>query len=72
MAVVVEKESVSPPSELGTGKKKDRLVVRMNDKWVDLTGWRNAHPSGSHWIDVFDKADATEVAKSREEPKLCH
>jgi hypothetical protein len=44
----------------------------MNDKWVDLTGWRNAHPSGSHWIDVFDKADATEVAKSREEPKLCH
>jgi len=44
-----------------TRSKRKRLVVRMDDRWVDLTGWRNAHPAGSHWIDVFDKADATEV-----------
>jgi len=42
-------------------RKKERLVVRMDDRWVDLTGWRNAHPAGAHWIDVYDKADATEV-----------
>jgi len=42
-------------------RKKERLVVRMDDRWVDLTGWRKAHPAGSHWIDVFDKNDATEV-----------
>jgi hypothetical protein len=37
----------------------------MDDRWVDLTGWRKAHPAGSHWIDVFDKNDATEVWASR-------
>lgn len=40
---------------------KNRLIVRLNDKWVDLTGWRAKHPAGSHWIDLYDKADATEV-----------
>mmetsp|Transcript_47851 Transcript_47851/g.108585 ORF Transcript_47851/g.108585 Transcript_47851/m.108585 type:complete len:490 (+) Transcript_47851:99-1568(+) len=42
-------------------RAKDRLIVRIDDRWVDLTGWRNAHPAGSHWIDVYNKADATEV-----------
>lgn len=43
------------------GRKKDRLVCRIDDKWVDLTNWRRAHPAGSHWIDAFDQRDATEV-----------
>lgn len=43
------------------GRKKDRLVCRIDDKWVDLTNWRKAHPAGSHWIDAFDQRDATEV-----------
>mmetsp|Transcript_44961 Transcript_44961/g.123279 ORF Transcript_44961/g.123279 Transcript_44961/m.123279 type:complete len:484 (+) Transcript_44961:270-1721(+) len=42
-------------------KQRDRLVCRIDDRWVDLTGWRNAHPAGTHWIDLYDKADATEV-----------
>jgi len=42
-------------------KTRDRLVVRIDDRWVDLTGWRKAHPAGSHWIDVYKNADATEV-----------
>ena len=28
---------------------------------VDLTNWRAAHPAGTHWIDAYDGADATEV-----------
>jgi Fatty acid desaturase len=26
-----------------------------------LSGWRKAHPAGSHWIDWYDGRDATEV-----------
>jgi fatty acid desaturase len=47
-----------------TGKRqktRERLVVRIDDRWVDLTGWRKAHPAGSHWIDVYKNSDATEV-----------
>lgn len=37
------------------------LDVRIHNKWYDLSGWRKAHPSGSHWIDWYDGRDATEV-----------
>ena len=30
----------------GSEKKRDRLVVRFDDRWVDLTAWRNVHPAG--------------------------
>ena len=33
----------------------------MHNIWYDLSGWRKAHPAGSHWIDWFDGRDATEV-----------
>jgi len=33
----------------------------MHGQWYDLTGWRKAHPAGSHWIDWYDGRDATEV-----------
>jgi len=39
-----------------------RLVVRFEDRWVDLTGWRKAHPAGEMWIDEFKGMDATEVS----------
>lgn len=38
----------------------DRFVVRFDDKWIDLTSWRKAHPAGAHWIDAFKDLDATE------------
>lgn len=37
------------------------LDVRISDTWYDLSGWRKAHPAGSHWIDWYDGRDATEV-----------
>ena len=37
------------------------LDVRIHNKWYDLSGWRSAHPAGSHWIDWYDGRDATEV-----------
>jgi acyl-lipid Delta6-acetylenase / acyl-lipid (9-3)-desaturase len=37
------------------------LDVRIHNKWYDLSGWRSAHPAGTHWIDWYDGRDATEV-----------
>jgi len=37
------------------------LDVRIHGNWFDLSGWRKAHPAGSHWIDWYDGRDATEV-----------
>ena len=37
------------------------LDVRIHNQWYDLSGWRKAHPAGSHWIDWYDGRDATEV-----------
>jgi fatty acid desaturase len=37
------------------------LDVRIHGTWYDLSGWRKAHPAGTHWIDWYDGRDATEV-----------
>lgn len=37
------------------------LDVRIHNQWYDLSGWRQAHPAGTHWIDWYDGRDATEV-----------
>uniref|UniRef100_A0A7S3QJG0 Fatty acid desaturase domain-containing protein n=1 Tax=Chaetoceros debilis TaxID=122233 RepID=A0A7S3QJG0_9STRA len=37
------------------------LDVRIHKTWYNLSGWRKAHPAGSHWIDSYDGRDATEV-----------
>lgn len=37
------------------------LDIRIHGQWYDLSGWRKAHPAGSHWIDWYDGRDATEV-----------
>jgi len=37
------------------------LDVRIHGEWYDLSGWRKAHPAGTHWIDWYDGRDATEV-----------
>ena len=29
--------------------------------FAEISGWRKAHPAGSHWIDWYDGRDATEV-----------
>ena len=57
--------AVSTSPELPTverqQKTKDRLHVRIDDEWYDLTNWRMAHPAGAHWIDAYKDSDATEV-----------
>lgn len=45
----------------GTQTLDKQLRVRIDDKWYDLSRWRNAHPAGSHWIDLYRDRDATEV-----------
>jgi len=52
-------EISKPPTAAKT--KTQRLNVRIDDVWYDLTGWRTAHPAGSHWIDAYADSDATEV-----------
>merc|ERR1711965_448396 len=52
----VEEEAAAPKAA-----KKERLNVRIDDEWYDLTGFRAAHPAGSHWIDAYNNQDATEV-----------
>lgn len=43
----------SPPSTL--------VNIRYRGDWYDVTGWRKAHSAGAHWLDWFDKRDATEI-----------
>ena len=47
--------------EAAATKTKERLNVRIDDEWYDLTNWRQAHPAGAHWIDAYRNEDATEV-----------
>lgn len=56
-AIAIDRD-VKIPS--GT-KAKQPLNVRIDDTWYDLSGWRKAHPSGEHWIDLYRGRDATEV-----------
>jgi cytochrome b involved in lipid metabolism len=35
--------------------------IRYRGTWYDVTKWRRAHSAGSHWLDWFDKRDATEI-----------
>ena len=58
--MVAEPAINAPPPTLAPPAKK-RLNVRIDDTWYDLTNWRAAHPAGTHWIDAYDGADATEV-----------
>ena len=37
------------------------LDVRIHNTWYNLSGWRKAHPAGSHWIDMYDGRDATDI-----------
>eukprot|EP00979_Chaetoceros_neogracilis_P002961 scaffold493_cov258-Chaetoceros_neogracile.AAC.9 len=57
----------SPPSETQVKittteiEVRKSLDVRIHGTWYDLTKWRVAHPAGSHWIDMYDGRDCTEV-----------
>jgi len=42
-------------------KRRETLNVRIDDEWYDLSNFRAAHPSGTHWIDAYKDGDATEV-----------
>ena len=57
--------AVATSPELPTADRKqaakERLNIRIDDEWYDLTNWRMAHPAGAHWIDAYKDADATEV-----------
>lgn len=43
----------TPPSEL--------VNIRYRGTWYDVTKWRRTHSAGPHWLDWFDKRDATEI-----------
>ena len=51
---------VSPVSATGY-VEGERLVTFIDDRWVDVTSWRKAHPGGPRWIELFDKRNCTEV-----------
>jgi len=42
-------------------KCRTSLDVRIHDTWYDISGFRKAHPAGTHWIEWYDGRDATEV-----------
>ena len=59
--MVVEPAINAPSAPTSRRFAKKRLNVRIDDTWYDLTNWRAAHPAGTHRIDAYDGADATEV-----------
>lgn len=60
-AVVIDNPNLNKKISRGGLKEKSPLNVRIDDIWYDLSGWRKAHPSGEHWIDLYRDRDATEV-----------
>lgn len=59
--VTVASSTDTQDSTTGIKSARPTLDVRIDDKWYNLNGWRKKHPSGSHWIDLYDGRDATEV-----------
>ncbi len=56
-----QKPALANPSMPSAKTPKQPLLVRIDDKWLDLANWRAAHPAGSHWIDAYNASDATDV-----------
>ena len=56
-----EAKAARAPAEAPRAPPKERLNIRIDDEWYDLTNWRVAHPAGAHWIDAYKNNDATEV-----------
>ena len=56
--------AVATSPELPTADRKqaakERLNIRIDDEWYDLTNWRMAHPAGAHWIDAYKDATSGE------------
>ena len=52
---------LSEPTTAPQKKQREKLHIRIDDEWYDLTNWRAAHPAGAHWIDAYKDSDATEV-----------
>eukprot|EP00957_Ditylum_brightwellii_P178778 13617914-Ditylum_brightwellii.AAC.1 len=48
---------MNPPKD----EERKSLDVRIHGTWYDLTAWRNSHPAGTHWLDMYNGRDATEV-----------
>jgi fatty acid desaturase len=38
-----------------------RCVIRIDDKMIDVTNFRNTHPGGAELLDLYHNADATDV-----------
>merc|ERR1719217_344544 len=54
-------EAPVPELQATQRRTRDKLHIRIDDEWYDLTNWRMAHPAGAHWIDAYNGKDATEV-----------
>lgn len=48
------------------------LNVRIDGVWRDLSKWRAAHPAGTHWIDGYSDADATEAMQAFHSDEAMH
>ncbi len=56
--------TLSPADKNVKSMLREPLNVRIDGTWFDLSGWRKAHPSGEHWIDMYKNRDATEVMQA--------
>jgi len=43
---------------------KTPLLIRINDKWVNLEAWKRVHPGGEQCIERFRNKDATDAFTS--------
>jgi len=47
--------------EISSPPETALVNIRYRGQWYDVTKWRRAHSAGAHWLDWFDKRDATEI-----------
>lgn len=44
-----------------SSSKQEPLLIKIGDKWANLSHWRNSHPGGAAALDRFHGQDATEA-----------
>eukprot|EP00976_Prorocentrum_cordatum_P079274 1183483-Prorocentrum_minimum.AAC.8 len=60
-ALVVDAPLAAPEEPENLSKQKQKLRMRIDGDWYDVTGWAKAHPSGARFIEFMDGKDATDA-----------